>query len=155
MPTPETATIDHATLAGRVAAGTIRNARIIGQAGGWGIIVKDGRTARTLAARRGSARLFRRFETLVGYLKQIGLDRYEVDASGYAPEIPTRRRPDSAKRLARAHAAAGHDRWFRAQVEGTIEGIRRGRVAVITSEEHDARWRRKRAELRARERRGR
>jgi hypothetical protein len=151
----ETSTIDHATLAGRVAAGAIRGARIVGRAGGWGIVVKDGRAARTLAARRGSARLFRRFETLVGYLKQIGLDRYEVDASGYVPGTPARQRPDSAKRLAQAHAAAEHDRWFRAQVQGTLDGIRQGRIGVVSSEEHDARWRRKRTALGARDRRGR
>jgi len=152
MPGPETSTIDHATLAGRVAAGAIRGARIVGQAGGWGVVVKDGRAARTLAARRGSARLFRRFETLVSYLKQIGLDRYEVDASGYVPGALARHRPDSAKRLVRAHAAAQHETWFRAQVQETLDGIGQGRVAMISSEEHDARWRRKRAELRRRSR---
>jgi hypothetical protein len=150
MPPPEKRTIDHATLAARVATGAVRGARIVGRAGGWGIIVSDGRTARTLAARRGAARIFRRFETLVGYLKEIGLDRYDVDASGYTPE--SRPRPDSAKRLTRAHAAAAHDRWFRAQVQGTIDGIRRGSVRLVSSEDHQARWRRKRAALRARDR---
>ncbi len=49
--------------------------------------------------------------------------------------------------------ARGHDGWFRAQVQKTLDGIREGRVGVIPAEQHDARWRRRRAGLCARGRR--
>jgi hypothetical protein len=153
MTAHETKTIDHATLAQRAASGAIRGARVVGRPGGWGLVVRDGRTARSLAARRGELRLFRRFETLVGYLKDMGIVQYDVDASGYAPEASPRRRPDTAKRMERAHEAADHDRWFRAQVQEVLDGIERGEVGVISHTEHAARWRRKRKALLARARR--
>ena len=73
-------TIDHVTLSRLVEAGVVRGAKVIGQLGGWGIVIRYGRTERTLAAKRGAVRIFRRFETLVGYLKEIGVTRYHVDS---------------------------------------------------------------------------
>jgi hypothetical protein len=153
MTAHETKTIDHATLAERAARGAIRGARVVGQPGGWGLVVKDGRTARSLAARRGEPRVFRRFETLVGYLKDIGIVQYDVDASGYAPDVTARRRPDTAKRMERAHEAADHDRWFRAQVQDVLDGLERGEIGVVSQTEHARRWQRKRKALLARARR--
>ena len=152
MPSSATKTIDHATLLRRMAAGVISGARVIGQPGGWGVVVEDGTTWCSLAARRGGVRLFRRFETLAGYLREIGLDRFEVDVSGFSPEASLRRRPDTSRRMLETHEAAEHDRWFRSRVEGTLDGIERGEVRVISHDEHRARWRQKRIELLARSR---
>lgn len=154
MPAAAMKTIDHATLAQRIAAGAIFGAHVIGQPGGWGVVVKDGSISRALAARRGSVRLFRRFETLVAYLKRIGLDRFEVDASGYQSESAPRNRPNMPQRTEGADEAADHDRWFRAKVEKTLEGIGRGEVRLVPDDEHRAGWRWKRADLLARVRQG-
>ena len=67
MPTPTANTIDHVTLGHLVQAGAIRGADVIGCPEGWGVVVKYGMNERTLAARRGAVRTFRKFETLVGY----------------------------------------------------------------------------------------
>jgi hypothetical protein len=118
-------TIDHTTLTRLVEAGAVRGADVIGQPGGWGVVVKYGMTERALAVRRGQVRIFRRFEALVGYLKALGLSRYTVDASGYDPAAPASlARPDTAERLRRAHEAAEHDRWFRAQVQAALDDPR-------------------------------
>ncbi len=58
-------TIDHVTLKRLVEAGTVRGASIVGQPGDWGVVVQYGMTERVLAAKRGSVRIFRKFETLV------------------------------------------------------------------------------------------
>lgn len=81
--TPDT--IDHVTLSRLVEANAVSGASIIGQPGGWGIVIKYGTTERALAAKRGSVRIFRKFETLVSYLKAIGLVKYQVDATGFDP----------------------------------------------------------------------
>jgi hypothetical protein len=142
-----TQTIDHTTLARLVEAGAVRGADVIGQPGGWGVVVKYGMTERALAVRRGQVRIFRRFESLVSYLKDLGLSRYTVDASGYAPgTAPAVARPDSAERLKRAHEAAEHDRWFRAQVQAALDDPR----PAVPHEEIKAAWAAKRADLRAR-----
>lgn len=114
-------TIDHVTLQHLVEAGAVKGADVIGQPGGWGIIIKYGMTQRALAARRGAIRVFSRFETLVNYLKCIGISQFVVNASNYDPTDKKTHRPDSAVRMKRTFDAADHDKWFREQVE---EGIR-------------------------------
>jgi len=46
-------TIDHVTLSRLVEANAVSGADIIGQPGGWGIVIKYGMTERALAAKRG------------------------------------------------------------------------------------------------------
>lgn len=121
-----TETIDHITLSRLVEAGAVRGAHIVGQSGGWAILVKYGLVERPLAAQRSrQVRLFRKFETLVAYLRQIGIARFDVDAANYDPAtIATSRRPDRAEALKRAHEAAAYDTWFREQVQASIDDPR-------------------------------
>lgn len=113
-------TIDHATLQRLVEAGAVQSAEVVGQPGGWEIFIKYGMVEQALAARRGAVRIFSRFETLVNYLKNIGISQFNVNASNFDP-AEKRARPDSAERMKRTFDAADHDKWFREQVE---EGIR-------------------------------
>ena len=56
-------TIDHVTLSRLVEAGAVRGAHIVGQPGGWAVMVQYGTHERPLAAQRSrQVRLFRRFE---------------------------------------------------------------------------------------------
>lgn len=116
-------TIDHATLAHLVEAGAVRGADVIGQPGGWGVVIKYGMTERALAARRGAIRNFKKFETLVSYLKALGIAEYRVNAANYDPVAlnASSTRPDATARLKHAHEAAAYDNWFREQVE---EGVK-------------------------------
>ncbi len=118
-----TESIDHVALARLVEAQAIRGADVVGQPGGWGIVIKYGMVERPLVARSGSLRIFKRFETLVNYLKEIGVSRYVVDASNFDHNTAknTVVRPDASARMKRTFEAAEHDKWFREQVE---EGIR-------------------------------
>lgn len=108
--------IDHATLSRLAEAGAIDKTLVVGQLGGWSIVVRYGKSEHSLAAQRSrQVRLFKRMETLVSYLKDVGISQFEVDAADYAAE--SSKRPDRADALKRAHEAAEHDRWFREQVE--------------------------------------
>lgn len=141
-------TIDHTTLRHLVEAGAVRGADVIGQPGGWGVVVKYGMTERALAVRRGKVRVFRRFESLVAYLKTLGLSRYTVDASNYASVMATpAARPDSAERLKRAHEAAEHDRWFREQIAQALQEADDPDTRWISQDEMKAQWAEQRAEL--------
>ena len=105
-------TIDHQTLTRLVEAGVVHGATIIGQPGGWGVVVKYGVTTQILASKRGGARVWRRFETLVSYLKDLGLHHYQVDATSYSSEPlagARRKRPDAAARMRRAHESAARE----------------------------------------------
>jgi len=117
-------TIDHTTLSRLAEAGAVRSARIIGQKGGWGVLVKYGVTERALATQRShQVRIFRKFETLVSYLRGVGIVRFDVDAVNYdvASLKTSRNRPDRAEAMKSAHAAAAYNKWLKAEVQEAIE----------------------------------
>lgn len=116
-------TIDHNTLSRLVEAGAVDAVHVIGQLGGWGVVIKYGRTERPLAASRSrEVRLFKKLETVVSYLKEIGISRFDVDAANYdAAQLKTYSRPDRAEAMRQAHQAAAHDKWFRAQVQQGLD----------------------------------
>lgn len=130
-------TIDHATLEHLVEAGAVRGASIVGQPGGWGVVVQYGMTERALAAKRGAVRIFRKFETLVGYLKDIGIVKYQVDASQFDPVAlqVERTRSDASKRLKDAHEAVAYRDWLEGKVSASKAGLEDGSNKAITSEE--------------------
>ncbi|MCL2656477.1 MAG: hypothetical protein FWD62_03470 [Betaproteobacteria bacterium] len=142
--------IDHSTLSRLVEAGAIQGAHIVGQPGGWSVMVRYGIHERPLAAQRSrNVRLFRRFETLVAYLKGVGIARFDVDAAGYDPDtLKTVRRPDRSEALKRAHEAAAYDAWFREQVQASIDDPR----PSVPDDEVRAHFAAKRAALRQRAR---
>ena len=120
-------TIDHGTLRRLVDAGAHVGAEVVGGAGGWGVVINYGRACQTLAATRGKPRTFRQFETLAGYLKDLGIVEYRVNTAGFAPGA-TGANPDDKRsatasmRMKRAHQAAAYDAWFREQVQASIDG---------------------------------
>ncbi len=119
-------TIDHGVLSQLVEAGAVSGVQIVGQSGGWSVLVKYGKIERPLAAQRSrQVRLFRKFETLVSYLKGMGIARFDVDAASYDPDTANMpRRPDRAEALKRTHEAAAYDAWFRAEVQASIDDPR-------------------------------
>lgn len=140
-------TIDHATLSRLVEAGMVSGAHIVGQSGGWAVLVQCGATERPLAAQRSrQTRLFRRFETLVAYLKNIGIARFDVDAAHFDPQAARPARPDRAEALKRAHQAAAYDNWFRAQVQASLDDPRES----LAHEAVEAKFAARRQALRAR-----
>ena len=144
-----TDTIDHNTLARLVEAHAVRAARVIGQPGGWSVVVKYGTTERPLAASRSrQVRVFKKLETLVGYLKDIGVSRFDVDAANFdSTTAATYSRPDASAALKRAHAAAGHDKWFRAQVAEAVKEADDPATEWVSHEDAKASWAKQRAAL--------
>lgn len=144
-----TETIDHTTLSHLVEAGAVRGADVVGEKGGWEIVIKYGMTQRALASRRGHVRVFKRFETLVSYLKSIGVVTYQVNAANYEAEAvgTTKRRQDASERLKQAHEAAAHDKWFREQVEIGLQEADDPATEWVSHEDARASWAAKRAKL--------
>ncbi len=142
-------TIDHATLERLVEAGAVHGACVVGQPGGWGVVVQYGMVERRLAAKRGAVRIFRRFETLVSYLSNIGITKYQVDASHFDPAArkAEHKRADAAERMKNAHAAAAHHQWFKEQVEIGLAEADAPSADWVTHDEANVSWAKKRAEL--------
>lgn len=119
-------TIDHVTLERLVEAGAVRGANIVGQPGGWGVVIQYGMIERVLAAKRGAVRIFRKFETLVSYLKDIGITKYQVDATHFdSVALKTeRKRTDAAERMKNVHEAAAYKGWLTQVVQEAIDDPR-------------------------------
>lgn len=140
------ATIDHQTLSHLVETGTLPDVHVVGQDGGWAIMVDSGIAGRTLIAQRSrQVRLFRRMETLVTYLKDVGISRFEVDTEAYA--MQTRARPDRSVAMRQTHEAAAHDKWFRAQVKEALSEADDPNTQWVNQEDAQASWETMRAEL--------
>lgn len=115
--------IDGRAVKSLVEARALRGAIILGQPGGWAVVVRYGAMERAIAAQRARrARLWRNLNTAASYVrKELGLPRFEVDAIEHEPDAIERRRPDTAERQRRARAAVEHDAWFRREVEKTLQ----------------------------------
>jgi hypothetical protein len=119
-------TIDHTTLENLVEAGAVRGADVIGHPGGWSIVVKYGMVERALAQRRGAVRSFRKLETLIRYLKDVGVSQFNVNAANYDPDMlkTTRVRPDSAERMKAAFDASAHTKWMNKKAAESLADTR-------------------------------
>ena len=115
--------LDHANLSRMAYSGRINATHIVGQPGGWAVQVEINHQEHVLTAQRsGNVRLFKKLETLVAYLLDLGIDHFEVDASTFDPgQMSTYQRPDRAQALKRAHEAAAYEAWFRDQVAESLE----------------------------------
>lgn len=117
-----THTIDTATVKRLVEARAIRGAAIIGQPGGWSVLLKYGMEERPLGIQRADRpRLWRSLDTCVDYLKEelhiVRIDLVDATQHSATVSLPGKSRPDAAERMRNAFAAAEHDAWFREQVE--------------------------------------
>lgn len=130
--------VSAATLKQIAAASGVQDVQVLGGAGGYRVCVRYGNQQRELAARtrdgKSKARTFRTLDTAARCLREIGLMRYQVDASHFRPAKVSR--PDSAAALKRTHEAAAYDRWFREQVRIGIEAADRG--DFVSEEEVEA-----------------
>ena len=147
-----THTIDTAMAKRMVEASAIRGASIIGQPGGWSVVLKLGLQERALGAQRSDTpRTWRSLDRAVAYLKnELHIARFDLlDATHHAEGAPLagKSREDAAERLRLAHEAAGHDQWFRAQVELGIREADAPDAQWVSHEDAKASWKKERAEL--------
>ncbi|MDF1896174.1 hypothetical protein [Rahnella contaminans] len=124
-------TIDHSTLICLAEAGAVSRLKVVAQQGGWVIMIRYGEHQRTLIAQRsGKVRVFKRFDAVAAYLKDMGIKQFEVDITDYDPEGSGKgTRPDRSAALKRAHEAAAmdeatYDLWFRERVQESLDDPR-------------------------------
>jgi len=121
-------TIDTAMARRMVETCAIRGASIIGQPGGWSVMLKIGMSEKPLGTQRtDKPRMWRSLDTCMEYLKKdLGIARLDaLDASNHSGGDVTRSaRADSSKRMKHAHEAAAYDTWFRARVQEALDDPR-------------------------------
>jgi hypothetical protein len=145
-------TIDTLMAKRMVAASAIQGASIIGQPGGWSVVLKMGLQERPLGAQRSDKpRTWRSLDRAVAYLKkELQISRFDLlDATLHAEGEPLvgKSREDAAQRLRQAHAAAGHDKWFRSQVDLAVLEADAPDAQWVSAADARSRWESRRAEL--------
>lgn len=144
-------TIDTAMAKRLVEASAIRGASIIGQPGGWSVVMKLGMQDKALSVQRSDKpRMWRSLDRCVEYLKnELHIARFELlDATNYSDvPIAGKSRDDAAERLRKAHEAAAHDKWFREQVEIALAEADDPAAEWVTNEDATASWVERRAAL--------
>jgi hypothetical protein len=144
-------TIDTAMAKRMIEASAIRGASIIGQPGGWSVVLKLGVQEKPLGAQRSDKpRMWRSLDRCVEYLKkELHIARFELlDATNYSDvALVGKIREDASERLRKAHEAAAHDKWFRDQVEIGLAEADDPAAQWVTNEAANASWAKKRAEL--------
>lgn len=141
--------IDGKAVQSLVEAHAVRGATVIGQKGGWAVLVRYGILERAIAAQRArKPRLWRNLATAAAFVRdELGVVRFEVDAQAYEPDPGARRRPDQAERLRKQREAAEHDMWFRTEVQNTLDRIDAGKIGLLDEDSWAKRAAEKRAEL--------
>jgi hypothetical protein len=134
--TPEL--IDSKAVKPLVEAQALRGATILGQPGGWAVVIRYGNAERVIAAQKSRRmRLWRHVDTAVSFIRgELHMDRFEVDAAEHDAHANEIKRPDQAERLRKQREAAGYDAWFRAKVQEGLDAIERGEV--VSHEEAEA-----------------
>ena len=121
-------TIDTAIAKRMVEASAIRTASIIGQPGGWSVMLKIGMTEKALGAQRtDKPRLWKSLDRCVDYLKsELHIARFDMlDATGFSAAPMTGRSKNSAsERMRAAHEAAAYDKWLKAEIQEAIDDPR-------------------------------
>lgn len=144
-------TIDTAMAKRMVEASVIRGASIIGQPGGWSVMLKLGMQEKPLGVQRSDRpRLWRSLDSCVEYLKKVlKIAKIDLlDSTNYShTDLPGKSRPDAAERMKGAFEAAEHDKWFREQVELALVEASDPNTQWVSKEEAEASWAVKRAAL--------
>ncbi|MBL7000753.1 MAG: hypothetical protein ISR73_12885 [Gammaproteobacteria bacterium] len=119
-------TIDHRTLSHLLEAGAIRTVTAVGQGDRWALVVHYGSVDKTLkSVNSHQIRTWAKLDSLVKYLRNLGIRKFDTDATNFDPDqVSTRKRPDKSEALKRAHSAAEHDKWFREQVQVSLDDPR-------------------------------
>jgi hypothetical protein len=95
-------TIKEPVLRELIQASAAVSATVSGRERGFAVLVHLGTSDKLLATSKGVVRLFASLDTVCSFVKDLGLERFEVDMSGYQPGRLRGARPDRAEALRRS-----------------------------------------------------
>jgi hypothetical protein len=145
-------TLDGKAVKNLAMAHALNGAVVLGQPGGFAVLVKYGVNERAVAAQRSRRmRIWRNLNTAAAYVRdELGLARFEIDMTEHDPAAIERKRPDTADRQRQLHEAGEHDAWFRGQVQKAMDGIEDGSNRAMSEDEWAEKAKLKRADLQRR-----
>ena len=135
-----------------VDANAIRHATVIADKDVYKITVKYGTAERLVSVRTREGqtreRVFTSLDAVARFMRErVNLTQYDVDDSNFQPGTKRVTRPDISERMKRAHEAAAHDTWFRAEVEQGIKEADDPSTQWVSNEDANKSWAKQRAAL--------
>lgn len=116
---PVTAAIKLAVARELAEAGSVRAASLTGEQGGYRLTLRTDASERVLATKDGQPRLFPRLEAAAKLLRELGIQRFEVDASNHVA-AEARRRPDRAEAMRVKEADARYAAFLHARTVAAL-----------------------------------
>lgn len=145
-----TTTVKLATARELVQAGSVRRATLLGQRGGYAIVLRVGTAERVLATKSAVPRLFAQLDRAARLLRdELGIARFEVDAAGYERGELVRR-PDRAAALRRQAEDAAYATFLRERAEAAATQADAHPETILPSADAEARVKSHAAALQAR-----
>ena len=140
-------TVDTAIARQMVDVQAIRTASIIGQPGGWSVMLKIGTAEKALGAHRSDKpRLWKSLDRCVDYLRtELHIARFDMLDATQHSHVPMAgsTKNSAAERMREAHQAAAYTKWLKAEVQQAIDDPRPG----IPNEEVQIHFAKRRAAL--------
>lgn len=123
-----------------VDANAIRHATVVADKDVFKVTVKYGMVERTVSVRTREGkikeRVFTSLDAVARFMREkVHLAQYEIDAANFQPTTTRTKRPDTARRLAAAHAALSHTDWLERKVNASRAGLADGTNQRIAPEE--------------------
>ena len=135
------------------ATGGVTGITLRGDGAAFVVSIQTQKFEAVLATSRKQPRRFADPRKALQLLRGIGWNQCQIDAAQWRPEdraLEKTARPDRSIALKAAHEAAqadaDYDRWFRAKVQASIDGLKDGTNKAYTAEE----WTQRRADMIAR-----
>ena len=123
-----------------VDANAIRHATVVAENDVFKITVKYGMAERVVSVRTREGqikeRLFSSLDAVARFMREkVHLAQYEVNAANFQPVTKRVKRPDTAIRLKKAHAALSHSDWLQQKVQAARAGLTDGSNQRIAPDE--------------------
>lgn len=120
-----------------VNSGAVKSTTILGRKGGYAVLAGVGQEQLVLGTRQGTVRMFSTADTAIKWLRGVGVYHAQLDATHFEEGSLRPSRPDTVRKSREANAALAHDRWFREQVQSTLDSMARGEEGLVA---HDEAW---------------
>lgn len=138
------------------ATGGVTSITLRGDGAAFVVSIQTQKFEAVLATSRKQPRRFADPRKALQLLRGIGWNHCQIDAAQWRPEdraLEKTARPDRSIALKAAHEAAqqdaDYDRWFRAKVQASIDGLTDGSNRILTDAEVSARRQALRARIEA------
>ncbi len=122
------------TLRELVTAASVKLVTLVGQKDGYAVMASIGMKQRALGTKGGDVRMFSSVDAAAKVQRDIGVQQFQIDLTGYESGRLRPGRPDTVRAAKQAAEAVAHSRWFHEEVSRTFDAVKRGDEPLLDSD---------------------